>query len=168
MRDAYFAGGCFWCITPCFDALEGVCGVTSGFSGGDEVDPEYEAVKAQRTHHRETIRVRYDEQRIAYARLLEVFLANVDPFDGGGQFIDRGASYTLAIYWQDAAERDAAERRLRALAQASGREIFVALEPFRGFYEAEEYHQNYYLKHPEAFEREMVESGRRKAGEARR
>ena len=161
MRDAYFAGGCFWCITPTFDRMEGVREVVSGYCGGDEANPAYEAVKRQQTHHRETIRIRYDETVVDYGRLLDVFLASVDPFDGGGQFIDRGASYTLAIYWADESERALAEARLAALRAAADQPVYVAVEPLKVFYEAEAYHQNYYQKNPEAFEREMIESGRR-------
>lgn len=84
MERAYFAGGCFWCITPTFRATPGVVSVTSGYSGGDEIDPTYEDVKHQRTGHRETIGIDYDARQVDFATLLEVFLGNVDPFDGEG------------------------------------------------------------------------------------
>lgn len=162
MRSAYFAGGCFWCVTPVFMELDGVTDVVSGYSGGDEANPSYEDVKHQRTGHRETIRIDYDEQRVSYAQLLEAFLESVDPFDGGGQFIDRGFSYTLAVYWNTDVERETAQAKLAALAAAAGQAVCVSVEPFRSFYDAEEYHQKYYLKNPEAFERELIESGRKK------
>ena len=163
MRQAYFAGGCFWCITPSFTELEGVSQVVSGYSGGDEADPTYEEVKGQRTHHRESIRIEYDETLVSFETLLDIFLKNVDPFDGGGQFIDRGASYTLAIYAQNEAEHDAAQAAIARLEAEAGKPTAIALEPFKAFYDAEEYHQDYYLKNPEAFEKEMIESGRRNA-----
>ena len=162
MRSAYFAGGCFWCITPTFKLLDGVSEVVSGYSGGDEVNPSYEDVKKQRTQHRETIRIDYDPDRVSYDKLLEIFLNSVDPFDGGGQFIDRGRSYTLAVYYERDEERDLAQARVAALEKAAREKAYIAIEPFKAFYAAEEYHQNYYLKNPEAFAREMVESGRRK------
>ena len=160
LRSAYFAGGCFWCITPDFAALDGVVSVTSGYSGGDEPNPAYEDVKAQRTGHRETIRVDYDPAKVSYAALLDTFLDGVDPFDAGGQFIDRGRSYTLAVYPQDEAERDAALACLRRLEAEEGKPAAIAVEPFKAFYPAEEHHQDYYLKNPEAFQRELMESGR--------
>ena len=160
MNTAYFAGGCFWCITPTFQEMEGVYSVTSGYSGGAEENPTYEDVKYQRTGHRETIRIEYNEERIGYEALLELFLTNVDPFDEGGQFIDRGHSYTLAVYYETQAEKEQAEEAIRQLEQTSGRQVFVAVEPFKSFYAAEEEHQDYYRKNPEAFRKELVESGR--------
>lgn len=161
MREAYLAGGCFWCITPAFKAQDGVAAVVCGYSGGEEENPAYEEVKRQRTHHRETIRVTYDPEKVSFEKLLELFLRNVDPFDGGGQFIDRGASYTLAVYYTSEAEKELARARLAKLEADTGTAAFVAVEPFKSFYAAEEYHQDYYLKNPEAFEKELRESGRK-------
>lgn len=157
---AYFAGGCFWCITPPLRSVPGVLRVTSGYAGGDEADPDYEDVKYQRTGHRETIKIEYDPAVVKYDALVEAFLGAVDPFDGEGQFIDRGRSYTLAIYYTDTGERDIAQKALSAISARSGKEVFVALEPHKTFYKATEEHQDYDLKNPEAFQRELVESGR--------
>ena len=155
---AYFAGGCFWCITPPFKEKVGVSSVISGYCGGDYVDPTYKEVKAQLTDHRETIRVEYDSNVVSFSELLEIFLNNVDPYDGGGQFIDRGHSYTLAVYYNNDEEKDITINRLAKF----DKEVFISVEPLKKFYTAEEYHQDYYLKNPEAFEKEMIESGRRK------
>lgn len=163
MKNAYFAGGCFWCITPVFMELDGVKDVISGFSGGDEVNPAYEAVKHQETGHRETIRIEYDEAKVSYGALLDIYLENTDPFDGGGQFIDRGFSYTLAVFYENDTEKQLAEEKLNALRASSGRDVFVAVEPFTAFYDAEEYHQHFYQTHPEEFEQELISSGRKKA-----
>ena len=163
--SAYFAGGCFWCITPVFADMDGVARVTSGYSGGNEVNPVYDDVKHQRTGHRETIRIDYDPAKVAFDALLEVFLGSVDPFDEGGQFIDRGHSYTLAVYYTDEAQRRAAEAQIAQLQSSSGREVFVAVEPFASFFDAEEEHQDYYLKHPEEFEQELIDSGRKQREE---
>ena len=160
MKTAYFAGGCFWCITPTFQEMEGVYKVTSGYSGGDEEAPTYLDVKYQRTMHRETIRIDYDEEKVCYAELMDIFLSGVDPFDGGGQFIDRGHSYTLAVYYEDDREREAAEHAIAALEAESCQMVHISIEPFKSFYAAEEEHQDYYLKHPEEFRRELIESGR--------
>lgn len=160
MEQAYFAGGCFWCITPTFRETEGVAAVTSGYSGGEEASPTYEDVKRQRTGHRETIRIDFDPEQVGFTQLLQIFLDSVDPFDAGGQFIDRGFSYTLAVYYQTEAQRVAAEQALQRLEMEAGKCPCIALEPFKNFYTAEEYHQNYDLKNPEAFRRELIDSGR--------
>ncbi|MBQ8611242.1 MAG: peptide-methionine (S)-S-oxide reductase MsrA [Oscillospiraceae bacterium] len=162
MNTAYFAGGCFWCITPAFNELEGVTKVTSGCSGGDEVDPVYSDVKHQRTGHRETIRIEYDSAAVGYEELLQIYINGVDPFDGEGQFIDRGFSYTLAVYYQNEAERVAAQAAVTQLEQQSGQKVYISIEPFKSFYTAEEEHQDYYLRHPEEFEQELIDSGRKK------
>ena len=160
MDSAYFAGGCFWCITPTFKKMEGVADVVSGYSGGEEENPVYEDVKYQRTGHRETIQISYDPERVSFEALMDVFLSSVDPFDPDGQFIDRGFSYTLAVYYLSEEQRAAAEAKLRELEQKSGKTVYIRVEPFRSFWRAEEYHQNYYLKHPEEFRQELISSGR--------
>ncbi len=161
IRNAYLAGGCFWCITPAFYDL-GAEKVTAGYSGGDEENPAYADVKAQRTGHRETICITYDDSRLTYQALIDTFLSGIDPYDDGGQFIGRGHSYTTAVYYQNEEERQLAAAALSALEQQSGQKVRVALEPFRSFYDAEEYHQDYFRKEPEKFEQELIESGRKK------
>ena len=158
MMKAYFAGGCFWCITPWFAKNQGVLKVLSGYSGGDEVNPSYEDVKAQKTMHRETIEVEYDESKVSFKELLEIFLNNVDVYDDGGQFIDRGHSYTLAVYYTNELEKQITINRLKEYEN----KVYVSVEEFKSFYKAEEYHQDYYLKNPDAFEKELIESGRKK------
>lgn len=159
-ETAYFAGGCFWCITPAFKETPGVQDVISGYSGGDEVNPTYEDVKHQRTGHRETIRIDYDPEQVSYAALFDIFLNDVDPFDADGQFIDRGHSYTLAVYHTDDHQKQVAQAAISHLARESAQEVFICVEPFKSFYPAEEYHQDYYLKHPEEFRQELIDSGR--------
>ncbi|MCR4781624.1 MAG: peptide-methionine (S)-S-oxide reductase MsrA [Lachnospiraceae bacterium] len=161
MKKAYFAGGCFWCVTPIYK-IYGVDKVICGYSGGDEENPTYEDVKAQKTGHRETICLCYDQNNVDYATLLDIYLNNVDPYDGEGQFIDKGFSYTLAIYYTSEEEYEIAKGKIEALEKSSGKKVEISLEPFKSFYEAEEYHQDYYLKNPEAFEKELRESGRKK------
>ncbi len=162
MDTAYFAGGCFWCITPTFREMEGVSDVVSGYSGGDEINPTYEDVKYQKTGHRETIRIDFDPESVPFETLLDIFLSSVDPFDEGGQFIDRGHSYTLAVYPLTDAQQAAAEAAISRLEAESGQPVKIAVEPFKSFYPAEEYHQDYYRKHPEEFRQELIDSGRLK------
>ena len=157
---ACFAGGCFWCVTPIYK-IYGVDSVVSGYSGGKEENPAYEDVKAQKTGHREAILLEYDPAKVTYDELLEIYFDNVDPFDPEGQFIDRGRSYTLAIYYSSEEEKRLAKARIRRLEQESGKAVYVALEPFTAFYPAEEFHQDYYRKHPAEFEKELIESGRK-------
>ncbi len=159
MREAYFAGGCFWCVTPIYK-MYGVDQVICGYAGGDEVNPTYEQVKHQETGHRETIKLVYDPAKVAYDKLLDIFFANVDPFDAEGQFIDKGFSYTLAIFCETEEEKEAATAKIRKVEDETGKRVQVAVLPYKNFYEAEEYHQDYYLKNPEAYEKEMKESGR--------
>jgi len=88
-------------------------------------------------------------------------LCGVDPFDEGGQFIDRGYSYTLAVYFTNGKQKQTAEERFRAIENETGRTVYISTEPFKSFYPAEEEHQDYYLKHPEEFQKELIESGRK-------
>lgn len=162
MKTAYFAGGCFWCITPTFQEMDGVAQVHSGYSGGAEVNPAYEDVKYQRTGHRETIRIDYDPEKVSFPELFDIFLNGVDPFDAGGQYIDRGHSYTLAVYYSADEEKAVAQAGIRALEESSGKPVYISVEPFTNFYTAEEEHQNYYLRHPEEFRQELIDSGRMK------
>ena len=162
MKSAYFAGGCFWCITPTFAQTEGVSQVVSGYSGGEEENPVYLDVKYQRTGHRETVRIDYDPEIVPFESLLGIFLDGVDPFDPDGQFIDRGHSYTLAVYYTSQAEQHIAQEAILALERESGRQVFIAVEPFTTFWTAEEEHQDYYKKHPEEFRQELIDSGRLK------
>lgn len=147
---AIFAGGCFWCMEPPYDKLEGVLLTTSGYCGGKVERPTYEQVTAKATGHYEAIRVLYDPARVNYPKLLEVFWRNVDPVDGGGQFCDRGDSYRTAIFALDAGQRAAAEASKAALA-ASGRlkkPIVTPILEAAPFWPAEDYHQDYYQKNP--------------------
>ena len=160
METAYFAGGCFWCITPTFNEMEGVASVTSGYAGGDLENPTYKEVKSQIGGHRETIKIEYDADKVDFEQLFDIFLCGVNPFDAEGQFIDRGHSYTLAVYYLNDYQKSAAENAIRALEQQSGMKTYISVEPYKNFYTAEEEHQDYYLKNPEEFHKELVESGR--------
>ncbi len=147
-KVAIFGGGCFWCMEPPFEQLEGVIGVTAGYSGGKEENPSYEDVSSGRTNHLESVRVVYDPQKISYEKLLDTFWRQIDPTDSKGQFADRGNHYTTAIFFFDEEQKKLAEISKKQLDE-SGRfkkPVVTAIRPAMKFYEAEEYHQDYYLK----------------------
>ena len=147
---ATFAAGCFWCAESDFEHVPGVVDAVSGYTGGRVADPSYEQVSAGGTGHREAVHVMYDPRRVSYPQLLDVFWRNVDPLDAGGQFCDRGAQYTSAIFVANDGERRQAEASRRAV-EASGRlrgRIATAILPAGPFYRAEESHQAYARKHP--------------------
>lgn len=150
VRSAVFAGGCFWCMEPPFDKLEGVLSTTSGYAGGNVKNPGYKQVTAGGTGHLESVEVRYDPARVSFETLLEVYWRNVDPLDAGGQFCDRGESYQTAIFTMNAQEQMAAEASKRAVAERLGQPIATAVLPLAAdnFYAAEDYHQDYYRKNP--------------------
>ena len=145
---AIFAGGCFWCMEPPFDALEGVISTTSGYTGGQTKNPTYEQVSEGRTGHTEALRVVYDPSKITYEKLLEVFWRNHDPLDGGGQFCDRGSQYRSGIFYQSEPERVLAEASKAKVAGRLARPISTAIVAAGPFYDAEGYHQDYYKKNP--------------------
>lgn len=145
---ATFAGGCFWCMEPPFDALDGVISTTSGYTGGHTPNPTYEEVSAGKTGHAEAVQVVYDPKRISYDRLLDVFWRNIDPVTPNAQFCDHGTQYRSGIFYHDAEQRRLAEASKRAL-EASGRlkaPIVTEIVAAGTFYPAEDYHQDYYKK----------------------
>ena len=148
---ATFAGGCFWCMEKPFDELEGVLSTTSGYTGGTQVDPTYNQVSAGGTGHVEAVQVVYDPDSVGYDTLLEVFWQNVDPLDDGGQFCDRGSQYRSKIFAHEDQKQQLNEQSKQALNASEryqGKPIVTPIEPAQTFYPAEEYHQDYYLKHP--------------------
>jgi methionine-S-sulfoxide reductase len=147
---ATFAGGCFWCMEPPYDKLDGVLATISGYTGGSKVDPTYKEVSAGGTGHTEAVRITYDPSKVTYEQLLEVFWQNVDPLDAGGQFCDRGSQYRTGIFVHDQEQQRLAEASKQALA-GSGRfeqPIVAEIVAASAFYPAEDYHQDYYEKNP--------------------
>jgi len=150
LSKATFAGGCFWCMEPPYDKIDGVIETVSGFSGGDVENPSYDAVVRGGTGHLEVVQVVYDPDKVSYEQLLEIFWRNIDPFQANGQFCDRGPMYRSAIFPHDESQREAAEASLRQIAQLglSEQPIDTRIIDFEAFYPAEDYHQNYYLENP--------------------
>lgn len=148
VRVATFAGGCFWCLEPSYDAEPGVVKTVVGYAGGRTENPTYEEVYSNKTGHREAIQVTYDQDKVSYARLVEIFFHQIDPTDAEGQFADRGESYTTAIWYTSDEEKKIAEDFIHELDESKKFDKTVAVKvlPFTNFYPAEEYHQEYYLK----------------------
>ena len=159
---AIFAGGCFWCMEPPYDKLDGVRDTTSGFIGGDRENISYQDVASGNTDYVEAVKVTYDPEQVSYDRLLDIFWHNIDPLDDGGQFCDRGYQYTTGIFATTDAQRSAARASRRELAE-SGRfdkPVVTRVEQANGFVAAKEYHQNYYQKRPVRYKFYRASCGR--------
>jgi peptide-methionine (S)-S-oxide reductase len=148
--SAIFAGGCFWCMEPPYDELDGVISTTSGYIGGSVPNPTYEQVSAGGTGHAEAVRVVYDPSKVKYQQLLDVFWVNVDPTQADGQFCDHGDQYRTAIFYADDEQKQIAEQSLAELEKTKPfeGEIVTEIAPAMVFYPAEDYHQDYYQKNP--------------------
>ena len=142
IRTATFAGGCFWCVEADFEKVRGVSEVVSGYTGGSTANPTYETIKG--SGHYEAVEITYDADVVSYEQLLHAFFRSVDPTDAGGQFCDRGDSYRTAVFVATPAERAAAEAAKASAQAALGRTIVTPILDAATFYEAEDYHQDYY------------------------
>ncbi|NDK09260.1 peptide-methionine (S)-S-oxide reductase MsrA [Candidatus Gracilibacteria bacterium] len=163
--EAYFAGGCFWCVESGFEKYkdEGVIDVVSGYAGGNTVNPTYKEVGTGNTGHREAVKVLYDTSKISYEDLLKIFWRLVNPTDNDGQYVDRGFPYTTAIFYQTSEEKEAAEASKNQLS-SSGRydlELVTPIIPYSNFYDAEDYHQDFYIKSPLRYNTYTNASGRK-------
>ena len=145
---ATFAGGCFWCVESDFEKVPGVLKVVSGYTGGTGENPTYETYARQ--GHIEAVQIFYDPTKVTYAQLLDVFWRHIDPTDRGGQFVDRGPQYRSAIFYHDEEQRRLAEKSKEELAKSGrfAKPIVTEIIKFSRFYDAEEYHQDYYKKNP--------------------
>ena len=145
---ATFAGGCFWCMEPPFDKLDGVVSTISGYAGGTKKNPTYEEVSAGKTGHAEVVQITYDPKKITYEKLLEVFWRNVDPLTANRQFCDVGSQYRTAIFYHDETQKRLAEESKKALSKRFKEPIVTEIVAYTEFYPAEDYHQDYYIKNP--------------------
>jgi len=150
LKIATFAGGCFWCSESDFEKIPGGVKVISGYTGGKKENPTYEEVSAGTTGHVEAFQVYYDPEKVSYEKLLDVFWRHIDPTDGGGQFVDRGSQYASAIFYHDEEQKRLAEKSKVELGKSGkfARPIVTPILNFIRFYDAEEYHQDYYKKNP--------------------
>lgn len=148
LATAVFAGGCFWCMEPPFDALPGVVKTVSGFAGGTQPNPSYEQVSAGGTSYVESVRITFDPAQVSYEKLLDVYWHNIDPTDGGGQFCDKGPQYRAIIFYQNEAQKQLAEQSKTYWQQNKPFQGDIKTDIIAGtsFYPAEDYHQDYYLK----------------------
>jgi len=147
---ATFAGGCFWCMEPPFEKLDGVISVTSGYTGGTKKDPTYEEVSAGGTGHAESVEIAYDPSKISYQKLLDVYWHNIDPTTPNAQFCDHGNQYRSAIFYRDDEQKKLAEKSKQEIEASGklGKPIVTQIVAATQFYPAEEYHQDYYKKNP--------------------
>ncbi len=150
---ATFAGGCFWCMEPPFDKLNGVTATVSGYANGHVANPSYKQVVAGGTGHYEAVQVSYDDSKVSYQQLLEIYWANIDPLDGSGQFCDRGDSYRAAIFYHDAQQQQLAEQSLTSVLQhyLPAANLVTPVVALTAFYPAEDYHQDFYINNPKRY-----------------
>jgi peptide-methionine (S)-S-oxide reductase len=150
LEKATFAGGCFWCMVPPFEGLDGVVSVTSGYTGGQKKNPAYEEVSWGTTGHAESVQIVYDPAKIAYDKLLDVFWHNIDPTVKDRQFCDEGTQYRTAIFYHTEEQKKLAEDSKKAIEQSKVLRgpVYTQIVPASQFYKAEDYHQDYYKKNP--------------------
>ncbi|MFC1952390.1 peptide-methionine (R)-S-oxide reductase MsrB [Chloroflexota bacterium] len=162
LEKATFAGGCFWCMEPPFEILDGVDGVIAGYTGGDIENPSYEEVLSGKTGHYEAAQIRYDPERITYEELLDVYWKQIDPTDEGGQFADQGPQYRTAIFYHDQKQKELAEKSKLQLEESGkyDKPIVTQILPYKEFYLAEDYHQDYYKQNPDRYKFYRENSGR--------
>jgi len=162
IEKATFAGGCFWCMEPPFDQLDGVISTTSGYAGGDEKNPTYKQVSSGQTGHTEVIQIEYDPAVVDYQKLLDVFWRNIDPTAVDRQFVDVGKQYRSAIFYHNDEQKQLALASKQSLTESGNfdKPIVTEITALNTFYKAEEYHQDYYQKNPVRYKFYRYNSGR--------
>lgn len=150
IEKAIFAGGCFWCMVKPFDKYKGVISVISGYTGGHVANPTYEEVCSHTTGHYEAVEITFDNEKITFLELLNIFWKVIDPTDEGGQFNDRGENYKTAIFYTSNTQKDIAEKSKQDLIKSNKFDKPIVTQIIRAtmFYPAEEYHQYFYKKNP--------------------
>ena len=162
-KTATFAGGCFWGVESALQEKEGVIEAFNGYSGGKISNPTYEQVSSGETKHKEAVQVFYNPKIIDYKDILNNFWYYIDPTDKGGQFTDRGSQYQTAIFYHNQKQKEIAEKSKKEL-ENSGRfnkPVVTQILPYKNFYLAEEYHQDYYQKQTQQYKNYYQGSGRK-------
>jgi peptide methionine sulfoxide reductase msrA/msrB len=161
-KVATFAGGCFWCMEPPFEKLDGVQSVVSGFTGGKVKNPSYKKVASGQTEHTEAVQITYDDSKISYNDLLNVLWRTMDPTDPNGQFVDRGQQYRPGIFYHNDKQKELAEKSKKALEKSKRfkKPIKTEITKYTAFYPAEDYHQDYYKKSALKYKYYRYRSGR--------
>jgi peptide-methionine (S)-S-oxide reductase len=152
LKSAIFAGGSFWSLEKAFEGVAGIHGVTAGYSGGKTVHPTYIQVSEGHTGHRQAIQIVYDPAKVSYERLLNIYWRNTDPFNGGGQFCDRGDEYKPAIFVRGDDQKAAAQKSKAEMEKRFGKTVATEILPASAFFLAEDYHQNYADEHSLTYE----------------
>jgi len=160
LAKATFAGGCFWCMEPPFDKLDGVVSTTSGYTGGHTANPTYEQVSAGKTGHAEAVEIVYDPRKVTYAQLLDVFWRNIDPLTANAQFCDTGNQYRSGIFVHDETQRKLAEDSKGVVAARLRKPVVTEIVAASTFWPAEDYHQDYYKKNPVRYKFYRTSCGR--------
>ena len=162
LEKATFAGGCFWCMQPPYDKLEGVVSTTVGYTGGTKPNPTYEEVCTGKTGHAEAVEIVYDRSKVSYAQLLDLFWKSIDPTTLNQQFADKGTQYRTAVFYHNGEQKKLAAASKEAF-EKSGKftgAIVTEIVPAAVFYPAEEHHQGYYKKCPLPYQMYKIGSGR--------
>ncbi|CRX38309.1 peptide-methionine (S)-S-oxide reductase MsrA [Estrella lausannensis] len=161
IKKATFAGGCFWCMEPPFEGVEGVVGFQVGYTGGAVANPRYEEVSTGKTGHLEAIQIVFDEAVVSFDRLLRIFFFNIDPLDPEGQFVDKGSQYQTAVFYHSEEQKKVAQQVIKELMETRRfSRIETKLIPYVSFYPAEEWHQRFHRKNNAHYERYKRGSGR--------
>lgn len=162
-QKAIFAGGCFWCMEPPFEKLPGVISVESGYTGGHIDNPTYEIISTGTSGHIESVQIIYDDEKISYEKLLNIFWKNIDPLDFKGQFCDKGEQYLSGIFYLTEEQSKIAQSSLeRQKVKFKEKKIATFIKPASPFFKAEDYHQDYYKKNPVRYKFYRYNCGRDK------
>ena len=148
IKSMYVAGGCFWCVEEVYEKVEGVLSVYSGYSGGHVENPTYQEVVLGNTGHIEAAEINYDSSLVNEEQLVKLLFLNIDPFDEGGQFCDRGYSYKSAFFTSDEKLKKIINDYIFKIENNHNQKVQTLVLPFKNFYLAEDYHQDYYKKNP--------------------
>jgi len=147
-QKIYLAGGCFWCLEEAFQDEKGVISAISGYSGGHTINPTYKEVSRGDTGHIEALEVIYEDKIVSINQIFNIFFQNIDPFDGNGQFCDRGYHYQSAIFISNEKIKNLSNKYISIIENLYNQKVKTLLLDFDKFYNAEDYHQDYYIKNP--------------------